>query len=365
MKVLIFSLSYFPLIGGAEVAIKELTDRIPEIEWDMVTLRFDRSHPEFEKVGNVNVYRIGGGLGYLSKILFIPDAAAFAFVNRRKYDLFWLMMSYMVFPMSVSRILGVKTPYLLTLQDGDPFEHVFKRTRISIFKPLLTYGFRHAKKVQTISNYLATWARDMGFKGKVEVIPNGVDIQRFRNNSPKDFDSKNVTLVTTSRLVEKNGVGDVIESLKLLPDSVRLRILGTGELGRKLEARAKDLGLENRIDFLGAIPQSEIPKYLWVSDIFIRPSLSEGQGISFIEAMAAGLPVVATNVGGIPDFIRDEETGVFCNVRDLESIAEKIKLLMANGDLREKIKANSLSLVKERYDWDLIAKEMRDKVFGV
>ena len=70
MRVLIFSLPYVPLVGGAEVAIKEITNRIAQsdIEFEMVTLRFDQSHPKEEMVGNIRVHRIGGGLGYLSKI---------------------------------------------------------------------------------------------------------------------------------------------------------------------------------------------------------------------------------------------------------------------------------------------------------
>lgn len=119
-KVLIFSLAYFPKhIGGAEVAIKEITDRIPPslYEFHMITLRFDSSLPRVEKIGNVNIHRIGGGLDYLSKIFFIPQAALFAL--RQHYDIYWVVMSNMLFPISLARFLGNRTPYILTLQDGD------------------------------------------------------------------------------------------------------------------------------------------------------------------------------------------------------------------------------------------------------
>jgi len=375
MRVLIFSLAYHPVVGGAEVAIKEITDRIPDIEFDMVTMRFDKAHPKFERIGNVNVYRIGGGLGYLSKILFITDAAAFAVSmhKKRRYGLFWAMMTYMTFPVVIARMLGNRTPYAITLQDGDPFEHVFNRPFIKPFKPLLFSGFKNASVIQTISNFLADWANRLGYKGKPEVIPNGVDTKLFQQEVSKTegevlreslgFISTDKILITTSRLVEKNGIGDVIESLKYLPENVKFLILGTGPLDASLKEKARALDVGERVKFLGYIEHKEMPKYLKVSDIFIRPSLSEGMGNSFIEAMAAGIPVIATPVGGIPDFLTDGETGVFARMRDPESIAEQVKRLIDDKVLYQKLSENGRRLVIEKYDWDLIAEEMKSRVF--
>src|SRR3989344_2308882 len=227
-RILIFSLAYDPFIGGAEIAIKEITDQLKnDFEFDMVTLRFAKRYPKFEKIGNVNVHRIGGGLGYLGKILFIPLAALFArkLQKANKYNAFWAMMTYMVLPITLMRLLGNRTPYLLTLQDGDPFTHVFNRVRIMIWKPLLSYGFRHATKVQTISNFLAGWPREMGYKGEVEVVPNGVDVERFTRTYPQDNVSHEtkkeigkkegqIILISTSRLVKKNGLSDIVSALE-------------------------------------------------------------------------------------------------------------------------------------------------------
>src|SRR3989344_5789089 len=181
-RILIFSLSYFPEVGGAEVAIKELTDRIGDtrlndtvgqVEFEMLTLSMRNGSPRFERVGNVNVYRLGGGLGYLSKIIFVPRAfiAARKLHRLRHYSTYWLMMTYMLFPVVLLRLCGDRTPYILTLQDGDPFSRVFGRWFILPLKPLLLYGFRHAAKIQAISNYLAKWAQRIGYQGNTLVIP--------------------------------------------------------------------------------------------------------------------------------------------------------------------------------------------------
>lgn len=373
MRVLIFSLAYFPLVGGAEVAIKEITDRIPDIEFDMITLRFDKAHPEFERVGNVNVHRIGSGSSYLGKILFVPQAALYArkLQKERKFDLLWAIMTNMAFPISFMRILGDRTPFVITLQDGDPFEYVFGRLRIRIFKPLLTYSFKQAYKIQAISNFLADWANEKGYKGKVEVIPNGVDIKKFEGISTKTS-SDGTVLIHTGRLVVKNGIGDVIDSLKFLPENVKLVLIGTGPLVPELKKQAEALKVSHRVEFLGFMDLSEIPKHLHNADIFIRPSLSEGMGNSFIEAMAASIPVIATDVGGIPDFLFDPDkdhdmppTGLFVPVHNPRLIAFQVQRLMNDRVLRDKITINAKRMVLEKYDWDLIAREIKSKVFPV
>src|SRR3989344_2366747 len=192
-RVLIFSIAYEPFVGGAEVAVKEITNRIFDMEFDMVTMRFNKSHPKFEKVGNINVYRVGNNASYLNKILFVPRAVLFAW--RKKYGLYWCIMTYMLFP----AVLAGRAPYILTLQDGDPFERVFNRWFIVPFKPLLSHGMRNAKKVQAISKFLAKWSG----REDALVIPNGVDLEKFQNPKPKTQNPNEIILITTSRLTEK------------------------------------------------------------------------------------------------------------------------------------------------------------------
>ncbi|OGJ00084.1 MAG: hypothetical protein A3C70_03240 [Candidatus Zambryskibacteria bacterium RIFCSPHIGHO2_02_FULL_43_14] len=352
-RVLIFSIAYEPFVGGAEVAVKEITNRIFDMEFDMVTMRFNKSHPKFEKVGNINVYRVGNNASYLNKILFVPRAILFAW--RKKYDFYWCIMTYMLFP----AILALRAPYILTLQDGDSVEHVFHRWFILPFRPLLSWGFKHAVKVQAISTFLAKLSK----RSDTIVIPNGVNLERFLNPKSRILNPDNVVLITTSRLVEKNAVGDIIEALKYLPENISLKVLGIGPLESKLKYHSRILNLESKINFLGHIPHYDIPKYLYEADIFVRPSLSEGFGNSFIEAMAAGLPVIATPVGGIVDFLRDGETGLFCEVKNPKSIAEQVQRLIVDEPLRKKIVENAGKMVEEKYDWDLIAKEMKTQIF--
>ena len=136
-------------------------------------------------------------------------------------------------------------------------------------------------------------------------------------------------------------------------------------------ALAKEEGVDARVEFMGTIENTKLPLYLHATDIFVRPSRSEGLGTSFIEAMAAGLPVVATQEGGIADFLFDAKrnpekptTGWAVDKDSPEQIAEAVKEIMSNPSQVSRVIQNAQELVKETYDWNLVAKDMKEKVFG-
>ena len=395
-RILIFSLAYYPdVVGGAEVAIKEITDRIPpeEIVFDMVTLRFDSTLPKFEKIGNVNVYRIGFTSQSpeiadlvrfpltLNKYLFplIGFLKARALHKENPYDGIWAMMAnYAGFAALFFKMKYPAVRFLLTLQEGDPIEYI--KNRVLFVYPLFVRIFKQADFVQTISHYLASFARNMGYTGPLEVVPNAVNVAHFAQEYPeqelailKNRLGKRVGdyfLITTSRMVTKNAVDEVIRAMQLMHKGVKFLILGIGPDEEMLRKLAYEKGVADRVQFLGQIFHDEMPKYLKVSDIFIRPSRSEGLGISFLEAMAAGLPVIATPVGGIPDFLFDpdqdpgkEPTGLFANINDPASIARQVERLIADPALRNRLFMNGRTLVAEKYDWNLIVRDMKERVF--
>jgi glycosyltransferase involved in cell wall biosynthesis len=164
--------------------------------------------------------------------------------------------------------------------------------------------------------------------------------------------------------VEKNGIRHLVDAIKLLitnyQSPIKLLILGSGSLENKLKTQVKNLKLEKSVLFLGDIPNEKVPQYLAIADVFARPSLSEGLGTAFLEAMACGVPIIGTRVGGIPDFLVERETGLFCEAKNPQNIAEKIKILLDDENLRQKLIANGRKLVEEKYDWNKIAVQMKD-----
>ena len=392
-RILIFSLVYPPFVGGAEVAIKEITDRIDDIEFDMVTLRFDKNLPKFERIGNINVYRLGftSDSPTMSDLIKLPlklNKLLFPFIScwkasqlhkKNSYDGIWAMMAaFAGFGAMFFKLRHPKVPYLLSLQEGDPIDYIKRKVRFVY--PLFVRIFTKADVMQTLSTYLAKWARDMGFDGPLEIVPNAVDTVHFaqnyseaelnelKNKLGKQTNDK--FIITTSRLVLKNACDDVIKSLKYLPENIKFIILGDGPDREMLGDLAKSEGVENRVKFLGLVDHKEMPKYLKVSDIFTRPSLSEGFGNSFVEAMASEIPVIATQEGGIADFLFDakrnldkEPTGWAVDTRNSEQIAEAVKDILNNPEKTAKIVATAKKMAFEKYDWNIIAKDMKEKVF--
>ena len=356
-KILIFSLAYYPQVGGAEVAIKEITDRIFDVEFHMVTLRFSSADKAEEKIGNVFVHRVGGDDSYFSKMLFIPRAMLKArqLGRAEKFDGAWAMMSYMTLP-----LVFLHLPYTLTLQEGDTYGHMFARARILPFLPFINSGFRNAKVVQAISTYLGGWARKRGFKGPLEIIPNGANVQKF---SGEKISHEGTVLITSSRLVHKNAVDDIIRALADLPQDVRLVVAGSGPEEKNLKQLAQKLGVVGRVEFLGYVDHARLPALLHAADIFIRPSRSEGMGISFVEAFAAKLPVISTQEGGLKDFI-SKETAWIVEKDNPRQITLQIKVILGNPEEARRVINNAYNLVVKKYDWSLIARDMREKVFA-
>jgi glycosyltransferase involved in cell wall biosynthesis len=392
-RVLIFSLAYFPdLIGGAEIAVKEITDRITnsEYQFDMITWRSNSQLPKVEKMGNITVYRIGFGknnpdLSELSKFPLVLNKYLFPFLSVIKaiqlnfsnnYNIIWsVMANYAGFGAMFFKSLFPKCFFVLNLQEGDPIEHIKQRVR-RVY-PLFVQIFKKADHIVTVSNFLADFAQSMNGCKNIQVIPNGVDqnlfgkepepiqLQNIKYNLKKE--ENDVFIITSSRLVKKNGVVDVILSLNYLPSNYKFLILGDGPDREKLKLLTTEQGLTNRVNFLGHILHDALPYYLKVSDVFIRPSLSEGFGLAFLEAMAAGIPVIGTAVGGTPDCIFDpfhqpnkKPTGLFCKVQNPKDIAEKIELLMKDERLKMEIVNNAKSMVSEKYDWEIVAKQMQE-----
>jgi glycosyltransferase involved in cell wall biosynthesis len=392
-KVLIFSLAYYPKnVGGAEVAIHEITDRISEddVTFHMVTLRFYPDQPAVERIGNVVVHRIGNRrealltrrskpLLYLSKIVFIVRAAreARSLHAVHQFDASWAMMSYMTLPVVLARLLGVRIPYGITLQEGDSHEHVFSRLHILPFMPLVRYAFRHARAVQAISTFLADWARELGFPGDVLVIPNGVSAEMFAAPVPEIVRREIATLVGkrsgelwlihTGRYVHKNALDVVVRALPLLPPRVHFLAVGEGSEQRALRALAEKLGVNNRYHEHPYVPISELPKFLQVCDVFVRPSRTEGMGNSFIEAMAAGLPVIGTRAGGITDFLFGKEsgsetqTGWVAHIDSPEDIATALGDIEGDHARRDVVIARARTMVQHRYEWGAISHNIRTR----
>ena len=373
-KILILSTAYLPHIGGSELAIRNITDRINDFDFDLVTARLDQNLPEQEKVGNVLVFRVGGPLSlfrfFLPKTL-LPLAIFFKSRELLKKNNYKIIHAFQASGAAgagwLLKYFYPEPPLIITLQEGKNLKE--QGLLINFFRKLI---LKKADRATAISQYLKNYILGINKNLKVEVIPNGVDVDDFSRNFSygelTDLENKlgikpdDKVIISVSRLVPKNGLDLLIQALAVLNkdgrDAYKLVLVGNGLLEESLKSQVKSLGLGDKIIFTGLVENQDLPRYLKMSDVFVRPSRSEGLGISFLEAMAANVPIVATKVGGIPDFLEDRKTGLFCS-DEPEDIAFKIRILLENDKLRGELISNARALVAEQYNWDIIVDKFR------
>lgn len=196
----------------------------------------------------------------------------------------------------------------------------------------------------------------------IVVLPNGIIIP---NQSCKEFTPPRDTgagkkILFVGRLHPVKGLSYLIHAMskinRIAPDA-KLIIVGDGKERKALENLSEQLKNHDVIEFMGKVPHDSVSQYLHSSDIFVLPSLSEGLSNVILEAMACGLPIVATQVGGTPDIIEHGENGLLIDAMSDEQLADAVISLLKNSSLREKMSQNNLTAV-ERFRWENIIGEL-------
>lgn len=377
--IIVFSLTFDKsAFGGAEIALFEICKRLSPFGFDFIVIAQNTNGIRKEVAEGVTIYRVGprlrkqyGHISNMYKIGYIFFAYRLASKLGEKYSIsiVWsIMANYAGFSGLFFKLFHPRKIFLLTLQEGDSIDHIKKR--VGILYPLYKLIFKKANKIHAISTMLASYASAMGYSGNVHVVPNGVDSSVFtdrcevanermliRNEWGVNENQK--IILTTSRLVYKNGIDIIIDALKLLPDEYSLVVVGQGPLLAELKARAQKNAVSDRIIWLGYKAQNELPPLLRSADIFTRPSRSEGLGNSFLEAMACGVPIVAPLVGGIKDFLVHKKTGFVCEAESPTSLAETIMFALYEETERARVVKNAKECIMQRYTWKHCAMAMK------
>lgn len=187
---------------------------------------------------------------------------------------------------------------------------------------------------------------------RISVIPYGVDLERF---CPAGKDGRpNVTVGAVSRMGPEKGFDVLLRAVARLRDrgvTLDVVLAGDGPSRGSLEQLARTLGLGERVQFLGEVDHEGVPAVLRRLDIFAMPSTWEGFGVSAIEASAMQLPVVASNIHGIPDVVADGETGLLVPPSDVDSLAAALERLAGDAGLRRSMGEAGRAYVRRHYDW--------------
>ena len=217
---------------------------------------------------------------------------------------------------------------------------------------LIGWAVSRASGVICVSHELEALVRDMGAANTV-VVPSPLDL----SDLPQPIDMKRIEkrLITVAMLTKLKGLDVLLKAVHSIPD-VELLVVGDGPERANLERLAKSLELRDKVKFLGEVPHSEVWRHMLSSSVFVLPSLSEGLPRALLEAMACGLFIVASEVGGIPEVMRNGWNGILVEPRNPEvlreaiekAIADKEKIRIVGERNRLEVQAFDLEKVAER-----------------
>ncbi len=392
MKVLVFASSAFPRWKNdpSPAFVYDLSRRLKQKGADVSVLV--PHHPgskRFEVVDGMRIHRFryffpsslerlcyGAGIlpnmkkSFLAKLQlhFLVKAELFALWSVARKEKPDLIHAHWILPQGftaaiVSKILGI--PVVVTAHAGDVF-------------PLNNFLFRSVSRVAlnsaaaiTVNSAFTKSAVAKITKKPISIIPMGVDLKLFSSASSaaaaavrKKYSVKGKMLLFVGRLAEKKGVTYLISAMAAVAKQnpgIKLVVVGDGPEKQALEQQVQKLSLSASVAFAGSVSNSDLPAYYKAADIFVLPSIvtksgdTEGLGVVLLEAVAAGVPVIASNVGGIPDIVVDKKTGILVEQKNPGQLVSAITLLLKNSSLRKKLSGEALKHIRMNFDWDRVA----------
>ncbi|MDO8241146.1 MAG: glycosyltransferase family 4 protein [Candidatus Moranbacteria bacterium] len=373
MKVLFFNYEYPPLGGGAANATAYILGefaKIPDLEVDLVTSSIDEKYHLDNISEKIRVHRLPIGknssnLHFQSqKDLLVYSWKAYQFskelIKANKYD---LTHSFFSIPcgflsMLLKRKYGL--PYIVSLRGSDvPGYSERFGLAYYVFTPIIKYVWKKSDAV--ISNSIGL--KELALKAKpdqeVGVIFNGIDIENFKPDASKKPADRFIITPGASRVTKRKGLDFLIKAVaQLLPKypQIFLKVMGDGDEKENLTAMVAEMGLEKNIQLIGRVPREETTPYYQEASLFVLPSFNEGMSNAMLEALASGLPIVATDTGGTKELVTEGQNGLVIEMGDADDMAEKIEKVISNPELCAKMGQESRK-VAETMSWGSVARQ--------
>ncbi|MDH5459950.1 MAG: glycosyltransferase family 4 protein [Candidatus Bathyarchaeota archaeon] len=351
--------------GGAETAAYHLSLEMAKKGHKVTVFSTSiNAKNSFENYNNMNVYRFATpiriGRGNFSLGIFIGPI---------QHDVDLVHAHISTPPADLAGLLDSKIrkiPLVVTYH-GDAIESygtLIRRAIVSFHNNyVLGKILSHARVIICPSRNFAQESRFLGeYADKIVIIPNGVDATKFEIPYSKEecreklnlpFDEEIILFV--GNLIEYKGINVLLRSMLMVVRKVRktrLVIVGDGKIRRDLENLSVQLGLSKYVNFVGFADENLKPLYYRAADIFVLPSTmrTESFGLVNLEAMACGLPIVASNIGGIPDVVKDYENGLLVPPKDVEALANSVVCLLEDAELRHAMSERGKMSIKS-YSW--------------
>lgn len=362
------------------VAVKELSKRLAQEGHKVVILT---PQEPIESLGNLDSNIIVYPSVFLPKIRYtIPDFFRQLLIIKRIIEkenidvihIFTYFYPAVWIPVFYAKIHGI--PVVLTTDSFPGISWKYGSKFVDFIAKIYskTIGriiLRCCDKVVLMNTKIVRDAREMGVReDKMLVIPNGVDLNRFnlslRTNKRKirrelHISEDNAMILNVGRLVMVKKIDILIEiTKKLLDDGLKVKtvVVGDGPYRVAYEKLAENRGVKDSVIFTGF--RTDIPVIMAGCDVFVLTSLSEGLPTVLLEASACGKPIIATNIGGIPDIVIHGKTGFLAEPENINSFVYYIKLVLDDKNLSKKLGRNACKYVRKKFNWGLIIKKYED-----
>jgi glycosyltransferase involved in cell wall biosynthesis len=353
VKVVFHAVYYLPEYGGMESHIQSLAWELRERGHE-VHVVCGRSLPglaSYELLDGIHVHRtLWFGRHPVGWFLYTAFSVFKLIAVCRGADVVHGESFPSGWPVTIARLLyGI--PALITLHETR-FQRYVKKALMRPGLKLLYLGVDH---IFANSFPQAEAARSVAAPHKVEPYVNACDTGLFQRVAPAVTDPGRKVIVLSARLIPKKGVRHAIEAMPAILERApaHMFIVGVGELRPELEQLTRDLRLDSSVTFLGKRPNSEMPAIWSSGDVALVPSFYEETSIAALEAMACETPVAASNIGGLPQIVKDRETGVLFEAGNSRDIAEKTLWLLAQD--RDEFGRRARRRVMENWDVRLLA----------
>ncbi len=348
MRILFCNYEYPPLGGGGGVINALLAEELARRHEVAVLTSQGFDLPRREEVRGVTVLRVPvlfrndrSTANLPSMFAFMVQGARFGrrLLNERRFDIINTHFALPSGPVGAALARHAGIPNVLSLHGGDLYDpskwtspHRHAPLRSWVRRLLREADHLIGQSANTIANARRFYDPDL----EISCIPLGIrrPAARPADRRAHGFSDREVLLVTVGRLIARKAVDQLIATMAHLPPSTRLLIIGSGPKEEELRAQAAELGVLERVRFLGYVPEEEKYALLRMADLYVSTSQHEGFGLVFLEAMACGLPVICYDHGGQTDFLEDGVTGLLLPLNAREAFLRAVASLIADPGRR-------------------------------
>jgi glycosyltransferase involved in cell wall biosynthesis len=365
----IYSSPWSEYAGGGQIAVHHLACALQSMGHDVHVL-YSKSHGE--KISAKSPYTLHWATHFhcatLNFDIFSFGRALKRLMKWERFDIIHGNAEEAFFASDIAR--NFKAGYLFTSHANTILETGIVRGMLrplTFLKNLNSYLLRSsafkASRVITFSEF----SKRLVLKGlrkkkgkRVIVVSPGID--------PSWFESKREAkgskdLVLWGRMEEQKGISELLRALREVAGrirEVRLHLIGEGNMTKSYRKQAKDLGMQDRVNFHGWMSIDAIQEFIAKCAVGVFPSRVESFGLSMAEAMGAGLPIIATRVGALPEFIEDGVTGTLLPPGNIPALYRAILEKLENPDRAQALADAGRETVRQRFSWDQAAQEMTD-----